>query len=368
MMNCIKCMKTIPDDAAYCCYCGAKQEQAARKTKKRGNGQGTVYKRPCGTWAAQVTLGYYMEDGKRKRKVRTKYGFKTKKAAIEHLNALYSAPAESKVITLSELWERFSGELSTLSTSKQTAYRIAWRKIKDDICYRTIDSFSVPELQELVDNSAPSYYTRRDIKTLLSHLYKIAIRDDFTDKNRTEYIKLPKLITTERETFTPEEIQTLWEDFRNSPAPITAGILTMLYTGIRPGELLTIQCENVHKKEQYMTGGIKTAKGKKRKIIIPDKLMPVIDFLLDNSKRDLLLWYSCSDDFYTAWRDKRTALGLREQLTPYCCRHTYITNLTALKVSPAMLQELAGHEDYDTTLEYTHLSVQDRLLEVNRLM
>ena len=52
---------------------------------------------------------------------------------------------------------------------------------------------------------------------------------------------------------------------------------------------------------------------------------------------------------------------------PYCCRHTYITRLTALKVSPAMLQELAGHEDYETTLEYTHLSVADRLSEVNRL-
>lgn len=50
------------------------------------------------------------------------------------------------------------------------------------------------------------------------------------------------------------------------------------------------------------------------------------------------------------------------------CTATYITNLTALKVSPAMLQELAGHEDYDTTLEYTHLSIADRLAEVNRLI
>jgi site-specific recombinase XerD len=41
--------------------------------------------------------------------------------------------------------------------------------------------------------------------------------------------------------------------------------------------------------------------------------------------------------------------------------------LTALNVSPAMLKELAGHEDYETTLNYTHLSVEDRLKEVNRL-
>lgn len=367
-MICIKCGAEIPDNSNFCNVCGAKQTVASRGTKKRGNGQGTVFKTPSGTWAAEVTLGYYLQDGEKKRKYKRKKGFKTKKDAINYIQALYSPSEKIKVITLSELWELFQLELSNLSSSKQTAYRIAWRKIKSDVEYRSIDSFSVPELQELIDNAAPSYYTRRDIKTLLSHLYKIAIRDDYTDKNRTEYIKLPKLETTERQIFSPEDKTRLWSSFQNAPSGIVAGMLTMMYTGIRPGELLTIRTENVRLQEHYMTGGIKTTKGKKRKIILPDKLVPVIQYLLDHSKRDLLLCYPCSDDFYTDWREKRTALGINEELTPYCCRHTYITNLTALKVSPAMLQELAGHEDYDTTLEYTHLSITDRLAEVNRLL
>lgn len=286
---------------------------------------------------------------------------------MAYIQSLYSPSEKSKVITLSELWELFQSELSGLSDSKQTAYRIAWRKIKSDVEYRNIDSFSVPELQELIDEAAPSYYTRRDIKTLLSHMYKIAIRDDYTDKNRTEYLKLPKLQAAERQIFSPEDIRALWKDFQNAPCGIVAGILTMMYTGIRPGELLTIRTENVHLSEHYMTGGIKTNKGRKRKIILPDKLQPVIQYLLDHSKHEQLLWYSHSDEFYTGWKEKRSELNINAALTPYCCRHTYITNLTALKVSPAMLQELAGHEDYDTTLEYTHLSIQDRLAEVNKL-
>ena len=366
-MLCIKCSKDIPDDAVYCCYCGKKLISAPRATKKRGNGQGTVYKTPVGTWAAEVTLGYYVDDsGKKKRKIARKKGFATKKAAIEHINALFCGSEKSKVITLSQLWELFQSDLSTLSASKRTAYNIAWRKIKDEVAYRTIDSFSVPELQELIDTTAPSYYTRRDIKTLLSHLYKIAIRDDYIDKNRTEYIKLPKLVTTEREVFTPEEIQSLWLDYRAEPSQITAGMLVMLYTGIRPGELLSILVDNIHLSEQYMTGGIKTEKGKNRKIILPDKIIPIIRYLIDNEQNGKL-YARNSDNFYEDWREKRQALQLREALTPYCCRHTYITNLTALKVSPAMLQELAGHEDYDTTLVYTHLSVEDRLNEVNKL-
>lgn len=366
-MICVKCGAEIPDNSNYCNLCGKKQVAPTHGTKKRGNGQGTVYKRPSGTWAAQITLGYYMQNGKRKRKTAQKYGFKTKKEAVAYIQNLYSTPEKSRNITVSELWDLFQAELESLSKSKQTAYRIAWRKIQTDIAYRTIDSFSVPELQELVDNAAPSYYTRRDIKTLLSHFYKIAIRDDYTDKNRTEYIKLPKLEVAERPIFSENDIDTLWLDYNNGPCSITAGMLVMLYTGIRPGELLAIRTENVHLDEHFMTGGIKTAKGKARKIIIPDKLQCVIAFLLDNSQRGLLLYYSCSDDFYEFWRDKRAQLCISEALTPYCCRHTYITNLTKLKVSPAMLQELAGHEDYDTTLEYTHLSVADRLAEVNRL-
>ena len=367
-MNCIKCAADIPENSNFCNICGAKQVKLPHGTKKRGNGQGSAYKLPSGTWAAQITLGYYVQDGVKKRKIKRKKGFRTKKEAISYLETLRVGTAERKAITMSELWELFQGSLSELSGSKQTAYRIAWRKIENEVSYRTIDSFSVPELQELIDNAAPSYYTRRDIKTLLSHFYKIAIRDDYTDKNRTEYIKLPKHETAERQVFTPEAIKILWDDFSASPSAITAGMLTMLYTGIRPGELLTIRAENVHQSEHYMTGGIKTAKGKNRKIILPDKLMPVIGYLISNSKRGLLLYYSCADDFYGEWRSKRAELALSEALTPYCCRHTYITNLTALKVSPAMLQELAGHEDYDTTLEYTHLSVADRLAEVNRLV
>ena len=366
-MICIKCSAEIPENSIYCNICGCKQEKPTRSTKKRGNGQGTVWKRPCGTWAAQVTLGYYMQNGKRKRKTAQKYGFQTKKEAVAYINALFSAPEKSRTITLSELWELFQRDLDALSASKRTAYRIAWKKIEADVAYRSIDSFSVPELQELIDNTAPSYYTRRDIKTLLSHLYKIAIRDDYTDKNRTEYIKLPKLEASERQIFQPEDISKLWEDYRSRPSPIIAGMLTMLYTGIRPGELLTIRTENVHIDEHFMTGGIKTAKGKARKIILPDKIKPVIEYLFQHATHGLLLWYSSKDEVYTEWIEAKARLGINEALTPYCCRHTYITNLTALKVSPAMLQELAGHEDYDTTLEYTHLSVADRLEEVNKL-
>lgn len=366
-MICRKCQKQIPEGSLYCNHCGTKQNTARathKPVKQRGNGQGSVYK-VGDKWAAEVTLGYVMGiDGKPKRKTRKKYGFDRKKDALAYLETLRSVQEQKTVKTVSELYAMYHEDAEkSLSHSKLRAYEIAWDKIAPAVQLRKIDTLTVPELQQITDAVSSSYYTARDIKNLLSHIYRIAIRDDITDKNRAQYISLPELEQNEKTVFTEDEISVLWE---NQSRYIVQHILVMLYTGMRPAEVLSVKKENIHIEEHYLTGGVKTKKSKARKIIIPDKIAGIMSALIDSSKGDKLSNY-VKHAFYDAWNDFKAAQGMRDELTPYCCRHTYITMLTALKVSPAMLQELAGHEDYDTTLEYTHLSIADRLAEVNRL-
>lgn len=362
MMTCRFCNKDLPADALFCCFCGKKQKAPERSPKRRGNGQGTVFK--CGNgYAAEVTLGYISENGKLKRKSRRKKGFKTKREAAAYLETLRSLPEKQASITISELYKIFS-DTSKLSHTKTVSYQIAYNRIAPTLSYRKIDSLTVADLQAVVDSTASTYSTQRDIKQLLNHLYKIALRDDLVDKNRATFITLVENNPAEKQIFTEAEIEKLWNDYRNTADIISASALIMLYTGMRPGEVRGLKVENIHLDEHYMTGGIKTTKGKRRKIIIPDKIMPIMQSFVNQGG-----FFSGSDMKYLQhhWNDKRSALALNPALTLHCCRHTYLTRLTALNVSPAMLQELAGHEDYETTLNYTHLSVADRLEAVNKL-
>lgn len=364
-MICRSCGAGIPEASRYCNFCGADQSpQQTRSPKKRGNGQGTVYRRN-GKWVAEVTLGYAItEDGKIKRKSRRKCGFERKKDAIAYLEQLRTAKP-SVAETFSDLYAEFESRgLQKLSKTKAQAYQIAWRKIQTSIARIKITEATVPQLQQITDECGNSYYTKRDIKNLLSHLYKLAVRDEKASSNKAQYIDLPPLVAAERTTFTEPEIQALWAD---ADQYVVQHILVMIYTGMRPAELLSVQLQNIHLDEHYMTGGVKTRKSKARKIIIPRKLSEIIRRLAEAAEGDSLSNYR-KHAFYDAWNSYRAAAGLRPELTPYCCRHTYITRLTALKVSPAMLQELAGHEDYETTLTYTHLSIEDRLAEVDRLL
>lgn len=356
-MNCQYCKKKIPPESIYCMFCGRKVNTTGGG-HRRGNGLGTVFQTPSGSYAAEVTIGFYSKDGKKKRKYARKYGFKTKKEAVMYLETLRENKQNLLSPTFADLFARID-----ISKPKQYAYNKAWDRISPYLSSRKIADVTSAELQEIAE-TAETYYTRRDVKTILSKCYQLAMRDDLATTNKAQYIELPPKEQTERQTFTDEQIALLWSDFKE-PSLVTAAALIMLYTGMRTGECKGLKRENIHLDEHYCTGGIKTEKGKKRKIIIPDKLIPVFEYLLGGNN-DLL--FDVGKNYLPEqWQKKREQFGFPEQLTLYSCRHTYITRLTALGVSPAMLQELAGHEDYETTLNYTHLSISERLAEVNRL-
>ena len=185
MLICKKCDTEMPDHAVYCMMCGKKLQQADKKSKQRGNGQGTVYKLPNGKYAAEVTLYYYIDkNGNRKRKRRTKQ-FAKKKDAIAALPELLSVGAAIKPTSLSELHEVFlqSKKYETLSDSQKDKLRYAWNRLQQ-LHGRDIATLTIDDMQRVINEQTQTFYPAKDMKTVLSHCYNLAIQRELANRGK----------------------------------------------------------------------------------------------------------------------------------------------------------------------------------------
>lgn len=112
--------------------------------------------------------------------------------------------------------------------------------------------------------------------------------NEYIDRDLTEGLVYEWTNTTKQihDRYSDEEIKTLWSKlYEINNVDI---ILIMIYTGLRPTELLEILTENVHLEEKYMIGGIKTDAGNDRIIPLNDKIIPLIKNRYDPNKKYLI--------------------------------------------------------------------------------
>ena len=357
-MICRYCHKAAPD-GLYCIFCGRRQD-VPRQAHKRGNGQGTAYKRGK-TWTG-VRAGYqFTDDEGLHRKRQTKGGFATKKEALEWASTKTFLETHSpKLIELWELYE--TNDLPKLSKSKQTAYKIA-RKRLEPLMGTQIHLLTLEALQQAV-NAAKTYYPARDCKTVLSQLYKkaLASNNGLVVKNLADYVTLPQLEETEARPFTADELKAFWDLFDKGDY-FVGYILLMCYSGMMPAELLSCKKSMVDLDACEIFGcGAKTKSRKKSAIVYPEILRPVVESLL-KSKGEKLLAIN-KDNFYIEFYDCLERAKVRK-LPPYSCRHTYGTEAVKLGVHPAVVQKMLRHSNQRTQERYTHLTSEEAHEAVN---
>jgi len=351
-MICRKCSRTVPD-GLYCAVCGAKQDMS-RRTKKRGNGQGTAIKRGK-TWTG-IRPGYRFIDDDGSHRIRpTKGGFKTKKEALEWASS--SVEVMSGSPKLIDLWEQYkTNELLKLSANRQTAYKIARKKL-EPFMGREIHTLTLAEIQDHINEKCPSFYTARDVKTVLKALYKRAIIDStIIQKNLADFIILPKLEEHEATPFTPEELSKLWDLFDKKDCFVPY-ILLMCYTGMMPAELLACKKDMIDTEKQEIFGcGAKTKSRKKSAIVYPEILRPLIETILKTDGDKLI--HINKDLFYEEYYACLERAGVAKKV-PYSCRHTYATEAVKLGVHPAVVQKMLRHSTQKVQERYTHISSQE---------
>ena len=369
-MLCRKCQKQIPPESLYCLHCGTSQAKPQRKPKTRGNGMGTVYKLPNGRWRAEITLGYKSQmtvtgEGEEKvnnrRACKTKSGFKTKKEALDYISTLKGDQKPIKDIKFFALYEEWSSaHYKNIGKDKVTAYGVAYKSC-EPLYYRNIADLRLKDFQSVVDNRKGGYWSKSDVKILLNLMFKYALQNDYISKSYVEFVKLPPHIKSKKEVFSDEEIAALEKHYENGNE-FAGYILIMIRTGVRYGEISTIKTSNIFLDEKYMIGGIKTEAGIDRVIPIGDKIKPVVERFYKTAGK--LLLDMPENKFYKTYYETLEQVGVR-RLRPHRCRDTFATKMAGAGIQPALIKELAGHENYNTTLQYTHPPLDTLLEAVN---
>lgn len=350
-MICRSCHKTAPD-GAYCIFCG-KHQDISRAGHKRGNGQGTAYKRG-NTWTGKRPGYQFSDEDGNHRKRPTKGGFKTKKDALEW--ATSSSVVETSSPKVIELWQMYErDDLPKLSANRQTAYKIA-RKRLEPLMGTQIHLVTLETLQGAV-NAAKTFYPMRDCKTVMKALYNkaLASNNGLVTKNLADHIVLPALEEAEAVPFTADEVKAFWNLYDKSDY-FVGFVLLLCYTGMMPAELMSCKKDMVDLETNEIFGcGAKTKSRKKSAIVFPDFLRPVVESLLNlYPKSDKLIAIN-KDNFYVEYYDCLNRAGVRK-LPPYSCRHTYGTEAVRLGVHPAVIQKMLRHSNTKTQEKYTHLS------------
>ena len=346
-------------------------EKRKPRPKVRGNGMGCAYRRGP-TWTACVTVGWKLPDDPTKPKIpirRTKAGFATKKDAIAYCPTLLSGGVEkpSEAPRLSEYWRIYSdGDMLKISRGKQSAYRTAWKKLKQIHDVR-VDVITVELLRKTVGDACHTFDTAKDCKNLLSNIFELAAADRFTARDLPSYIVLPDHEEKEQVPFNKEEQKAIWKAYDDGDRRAAAHLL-MIYTGMMPGEAMLLKKDSIDlENRMIIRAGLKTKVRKRTPVVLADCIIPVVQDLMEHAmpsgyiwKRNEKKWY---EDYYAVLEEN----GCRK-LPPYSCRHTTATALAVDKnVAPQTIRKIMRWSTIKMLDRYAHPQTADALDGVNQI-
>lgn len=370
-MKCRKCKCELPEDAKFCPSCGAKQD-TTQKTKSRGNGTGSVYKLPNGTWIARKVLGYTVDEhGRMHKETVSKSGFKTKKEAIQYLPNLNRKTRQEQrnETTFKQVFEKWE---PTHKKSKSTmdCYRAAVKKFEPvwNVPFREI---TVDDLQECMDD-VTGKRTQENMKAVCGLLYKYAIPRHLSTLNMGQYLVVGGTSGLGKEGLPTEALEALRRNV--GKVKYADYIVAQCYLGFRPSELLELTVKSYDRKNKTFTGGSKTEAGKNRVVTISPKIQPIIDNLAGSKISGYVFCASDGrkmelEEYRERFYEVLEECGIdnpvtevdgvkRHKYTPHSARHTFASLMKKVNGADKDKLALIGHTSTEMLRHYQDVDIQ----------
>ena len=334
---------------------------------KNPNGYGTVSKISSGKrrkpYRVQITVGYKPNREKGTIiPIRKTIGYaRTRDEGKQMLARYHNELFDLDLVGVSfeylfNLWYKYK-EKAGMAENTLKLYKNYYKHYKhlEDKAFEDITS---RDLQDIVDNANCTSEYCGKIINMYNQMYEYAKGVNIRLKNKASLLViLPKKVESKKhKPFTDEEIDKLW----NNRNDVVDEILTDIYSGVRPGELLVIS--EVH--EDYFVTGLKTESGKNRVVPLNNKTKHIFHNLIKNKRFER---YSSEDTLYQTWKKELKDLGMGNH-SPYDCRHTFATLMARVKADEHSVKLIMGHRISDLTKRvYTHKLIEELIREVNKI-
>ncbi len=342
-------------------------------TVKNPNGYGSVIKlggnrrRP---WAVRITTGW-TDDGKQKYDYLGYY--RSRPDAMIALAEYNKNPYDinAKKITFKEIYELWEDEYFVQSNrrtsdSLRRSYKAAYNNVEPlhDQIFTKIRS---SDMQQLLNGLKLGKSSKNNIKLLLNQMYKYAMKNDIIEKNYAAFVSVyTEDEPNKRKPFTNDEIKLLWNNVDQYETVEFA--LIMIYTGLRIGELLALNKNDINIEDRFLTGGLKTDAGKDRIVPLNKKIVPFFERRLNNKGKYLFynkvggrLLYPA---FMRHWKKDMKKLKLKHN--PHDCRHTFATLMNNADANSVAIKRIMGHSIKDVTEGvYTHKDLSELIKAID---
>ena len=212
----------------------------------------------------------------------------------------------------------------------------------------------------------------KKLRMVMMEMFKRARQSRLIPYDPAELLELPNYTEGKRRSITEEERAAILAVAETHRAGLW--VLTLLYTGMRPGETAALNWADVdfdhneihvHAAKESGTRAIKGPKTESgiRNIPIHAALLPRLkaargkpfepvfptrDGTIQNESAQRRAWNSFC-------KEMQKIYPVASDLTPYCLRHTFCTDLQRAGVPLNVAKELMGHSDIQMTANiYTH--------------
>ena len=334
----------------------------------------------------QAPIGYFREH-KQAERVLDLYSLESKGkcsigTVLEYIQSVDgSFPKESKfeeirklfncekiidnVPTVKEVWNNLlESDLFHLTNRSLTNYKVSFKHF-EKIHNRKITDIKLTDIQpyfdELMDKGT-GQSKMNNMKIVLNYIFKYACKYDYIEKNYASFISFRETLDEQqkkkKQPYSKEIIRDL---FKRDEDIIVQSILVMIYTGMRPSELLKLNPSDIHIEDRYMIGGIKTENGINRIIPIHEC---IVDYVRNISTSNLINMYY--QDYLIRYNEVKAQLGFVN--TPHSGRHTFATLSNENSLDEFLVKKIMGHSAKDLTKDvYTHVDTERLIKEINKL-